>query len=163
MSISATDIPDPDADDAAMFDVTNRVFFRLYQASNLLHKTGSRYVAAFGATTQQWAVLGALARPRNLDSGMTVKELLAFLEVSRQNLTPLLDRLEARVWVERVRDPADGRNRRIRLTTIGRQIWIEMQVPIKEFYFASLADFSSEECLQLFRLLDRLKQGMDRL
>jgi hypothetical protein len=37
------------------------------QASNQLHKTGTRAVAAQGATTQQWAVLGALspaAQPR---------------------------------------------------------------------------------------------------
>ena len=45
------------------FDVANRVFFRLYQASNLMHKQGTRYVGKFRTTTQQWAVLGALARP----------------------------------------------------------------------------------------------------
>ena len=48
------------------FDVANRVFFRLYQASNLMHKQGTRYVGPFGATTQQWAVLGALARPSSV-------------------------------------------------------------------------------------------------
>jgi hypothetical protein len=28
--------------------VANRVFFRLYQASNLMHKQGTRYVSEFG-------------------------------------------------------------------------------------------------------------------
>ena len=64
-------------DDAARFDVANRLFLRLYQSSNLLHKTGTRAVSAFGATTQQWAVMGALARPGSRDSGLTVKELIA--------------------------------------------------------------------------------------
>ena len=45
-------------DDAARFDVANRLFLRLYQASNLLHKTGTRAVAGFGATTQQWRLWG---------------------------------------------------------------------------------------------------------
>ena len=57
------------------FDVANRVFFRLYQASNLMHKQGTRYVSRFAATTQQWAVLGALARPLVRDGGMAVKDL----------------------------------------------------------------------------------------
>ena len=75
------------------FDVANRVFFRLYQASNLMHKQGTRYVGKLGTTTQQWAVLGALARPLVRDSGMTVKELIEFLEVSRQNLTVCTENL----------------------------------------------------------------------
>ncbi|MBX6369339.1 MAG: hypothetical protein IRZ04_15235, partial [Rhodospirillales bacterium] len=42
-----------DAEDEARFEIANRLFFRLYQASNLMHKTGSRAVAAYGTTTQQ--------------------------------------------------------------------------------------------------------------
>ncbi len=103
------------------FDVANRVFFRLYQASNLMHKQGTRYVDRFGTTTQQWAVLGALARPLVRDSGMTVKQLIEFLELSRQNLTAVLDRLEGRRWIKRVKDKDDGRSRRIRLTAEGKR------------------------------------------
>ena len=44
-----------------------------------MHKTGSRSVAEFGSTTQQWAVLGALSRPAAREHGMTVKELIEFL------------------------------------------------------------------------------------
>ena len=43
-------------------EMANRLFFRLYQCSNMLHKTGTRAVEAEGLTTQQWAVLGALSR-----------------------------------------------------------------------------------------------------
>src|SRR3954451_19820848 len=102
-------------DAAARFDIANRLFLRLYQASNLMHKTGTRAVSRFGATTQQWAVLGALSRPAVRDQGMTVKELIAFLMVSRQNLTAVLDRLEGVGLVERVRAAGgDGRLRHVR-------------------------------------------------
>src|SRR5579863_9528559 len=104
------------ANNGVEFEVANRVFFRLYQASNLMHKQGTRYVGKFGTTTQQWAVLGALARPLVRDGGMTVKDLMEFLDVSRQNLTAVLDRLEGRRWIRRVKDKDDGRSRRIRLT-----------------------------------------------
>ena len=71
----------PGSDDAAArFDIANRLFLRLYQASNLMHKTGTRAVSGFGATTQQWAVMGALSRPRVREQGMTVKDLMAFLK-----------------------------------------------------------------------------------
>jgi hypothetical protein len=78
------------------FELANRLFFRLYQASNLMHKTGSRSVSEFGSTTQQWAVLGALSRPAVREHGMTVKELIEFLLTSR--------------LIERVRIATDRRN-----------------------------------------------------
>lgn len=43
----------------------NRLFFRLYQTANLLNKTCTRALEEHGVTTQQWAVLGALADPRS--------------------------------------------------------------------------------------------------
>jgi DNA-binding MarR family transcriptional regulator len=142
------------------FDVANRVFFRLYQASNLMHKQGARYVEGFGSTTQQWAVLGALARPLVREKGMTVKDLIEFLDVSRQNLTAVLDRLEAREWIARGKDKDDGRNRRIRLTRKGTSAWTGMLEPIKAFYTASLVGFSDDEQITLYRLLDRLKTSL---
>lgn len=145
------------------FDIANRVFFRLYQASNLLHKVGTRSVAEIGCTTQQWAVLGALARPSNLVGGMTVKDLLQFLMVSRQNLTPLIDRLVEREWVERVADTEDRRSRRVRLTDKGRQAWDQLLVPIDAFYCDALRGFSNEEKMQFYRLLDKLKVQMSAM
>lgn len=148
--------------DRERFDIANRLYFRLYQSSNLLHKVGTRFVSEFGATTQQWAVLGALSRP-TARNGMMIKDLLDFLLVSRQNLTPLLDRLEDRGWIARVKDPADGRNRRIELTPVGRNIWSKMLVVIGDFYSESTHDFTMDEQILLFRLLDRLKHNLNEM
>ena len=78
----------------ARIELSNRVFFRLYQCANMLHKTGSRAVEAEGLTTQQWAVLGALSRP-NVESGMSVGDLARYLMVSRQNLSGVISRMES--------------------------------------------------------------------
>jgi MarR family transcriptional regulator, organic hydroperoxide resistance regulator len=142
------------------FEVANRLFFRLYQASNLMHKTGSRSVAEFSSTTQQWAVLGALSRPAVRQHGMTVKELIEFLLTSRQNLTVVLNWLERMEFVERVRIADDGRIRRIRLTKDGAKIWNRMLINIRAYYKRALDGFSNEECLMLCRLLDRLKSRL---
>ncbi|MGL4286942.1 MAG: MarR family winged helix-turn-helix transcriptional regulator [Phreatobacter sp.] len=145
------------------FNVANRLFFRLYQSSNLMHKNGTRAVAEFGSTTQQWAVLGALARPQVAQAGMSVKDLIEFLLVSRQNLAAVLDRLEARGWIERVKDAVDGRSRRSRLTPQGTDVWDRMLDDIGAFYKASLTDFTTEELMLLSKLLDRLKDGIGAL
>ena len=142
------------------FELANRLFFRLYQCSNLMHKTGTRHMSDYGATTQQWAVLGALARPLVKDKGMSVKEMIEFLMLSRQNLTAVLDRLEARGWVERVKDPQDGRSRLIRLTTEGVATWQAMQAAIEVFYDRALTGLSPAEQVQLYQLLDRLRDGL---
>lgn len=146
----------------AELDIANRLFFRLYQASNLMHKVGTRYVSALDGTTQQWAVLGALAGPERAN-GLNVKELMERLLLSRQNLTAVLDRLEAKRWIERVRDEADGRSRRIRLTREGDALWERMLPSIASFYEAALVGFSLEDRVALYRLLDRLKEGLNVL
>ncbi|MDI4663578.1 MarR family transcriptional regulator [Xanthobacter autotrophicus] len=143
------------------FEIANRLFFRLYQCSNLLHKNGTRYMGDFGATTQQWAVLGALARPLVREKGMSVKDLIEFLMLSRQNLTAVLDRLEARDWVERVKDPEDGRSRLVRLTSEGNRTWDAMQGTIEAFYAQALTPLNDAEQVQLYQLLDRLRDGLN--
>lgn len=149
--------------DAVRLDIANRLFFRLYQASNLMHKTGSRSVAEFNATTQQWAVLGALSRPAVREQGMTVKALIAFLLLSRQNLTAVLNRLERSGLIERVRISDDGRIRCIRLTPKGTAVWRRMFVKIAAYYDSALEGFTIEEALMLYRLLDRLKSRLAQL
>ena len=147
----------------ARFDAANRMFFRLYQVSNLMHRTGTRAVSEHGATTQQWAVMGALARPAVTDAGMSVKELMGQLQVSRQSLTLVLARMERLGVVERVRLEADGRVRRIRLTPRGRTTWQKMLVNIRAYYEAAIEDFSTAEAQALFALLDRLTQKLSGL
>ena len=164
MAVSPNTASDSRASDHKLrFDIANRLFFRLYQASNLLHKTGSRSVAEFGTTTQQWAVLGALSRPATRGQGMTVKELIEFLLLSRQNLTAVLNRLQRSGLVERTRIAEDGRVRRIRLTARGVETWARMLVNIEKYYEDALEGLTTEESLMLYRLLERLKSRLAAL
>jgi MarR family transcriptional regulator, organic hydroperoxide resistance regulator len=144
-------------------DIANRLFFKLYQASNLMHKEGTKAVSSFGTTTQQWAVLGALSRTQAVSQGLSVKELMEYLMVSRQSLTAILDRLEAAGLVDRTRAVGDGRLRHVRLTDKGVTTWTDMRPSIRLFYEAALAEFSIEESYLLMRLLDRLSAGLAKL
>lgn len=136
--------------------LSNRLFFRLYQCANMLHKTGTRALDDHGITTQQWAVLGALTRPA-FEPGVPVGDLAAFLLVSRQNLAGVLSRLEALGYVERAVAAADNRSRLIRLTEKGRSLWDENMRPvIADYYDEALAGFSTEDKIHMIHYLDKM-------
>lgn len=149
------------ADDTTAYDafganLSNMLFFRLYQCTNMLHKTGTRALDQNKVTTQQWAVLGALSRP-SAKGGMAVGDLAAFLMVSRQNLTGLLSRMEAQGLIERVVCDNDSRSRLIGLSAAGRHKWAnEMQANIARFYGAALEGFSNTDKVHAIHYLDRL-------
>jgi DNA-binding MarR family transcriptional regulator len=118
----------------AKLEIANRLFFRLYQCANMLHKTGTRAVEKEGLTTQQWAVLGALSR-KGAEGGMTVGDMATYLKVSRQNLSGLIGRMERDKHIELVADTQDRRAKRVRMTANGRRVWEnEAQPKIRAYY-----------------------------
>lgn len=144
-------------------ELSNRLFFRLYQCANMLHKTGTRALDAHGITTQQWAVLGALTRPP-FAKGVPVGDLAAFLLVSRQNLAGLLSRLEAMSLIERTVAAHDNRSRLIRLTSTGRVLWEENMRPIiAEYYDEALLGFSTEDKIHMIHYLDKMLRNFKKI
>lgn len=144
-------------------ELANRLFFRLYQCANMLHKTGTRAVEAQGLTTQQWAVLGALSRPEAAD-GMSVGDLARYLMVSRQNLSGLISRMERDGHLGGAPDGRDRRSRRITMTESGREVWEnEAQPNIRRYYGRVLADFSVGDMAHTLHYLLKLLDNMQRL
>ena len=145
------------------FDMANRLFFRLYQCANMLHKTGSRAVEAEGLTTQQWAVLGALSRD-NAGPGMSIGELARYLMVSRQNLSGLIGRMERDGHVEIKPDGRDRRSRLVTMTTTGRHVWQELAQPkIRAYYDQALEGFSVNDMAHALHYLLKIVDNMKRL
>jgi DNA-binding MarR family transcriptional regulator len=144
-------------------EAANRLFFRLYQCANLLHKTGSRAVESEGLTTQQWAVLGALSHP-NRQGGISINELARYLKVSRQNLTGVLGRMERDGHIYAVADKNDRRSRLIQMTDSGRDVWTMQATPkIHAFYDQALSDFSMDDITHALHYLLKLLANMDQL
>jgi DNA-binding MarR family transcriptional regulator len=152
-------VHNPSEDIEAVFLLRNRLLFRLFKTTNLMHRVGTAWTADIDLTTQQWSVLGGLARSSSKD-GLTVKELIKFLEMTRQNANGVIERLEREGLVERVKDTRDGRARLVRLTDKGWTVWSDLKLRISEFYGAALAGFSEEETTQFQHLLDRLRKNL---
>lgn len=152
------------ATSAPRLALANKLFFRLYQCANLMHKTGSSALEPHGLTTQQWAVMGALSRPEAA-KGMSVGDLAQYLLVSRQNLAGVLGRMKRDGHLSDSRDAKDGRIRRVCLSAFGRRVWKTRALPeIHAYYQRALRGFSVDDitytlgCLQ--QLLDNMK-GLD--
>ena len=144
-------------------ELANRIFFRLYQCANMLHKTGTRALDDFGITTQQWAVLGALSRD-DMEDGMSVGDLARVLMVSRQNLGGVLTRLEKQGLVDRSVDEADGRSRRIKLSDSGRSLWHGELLPrIFGYYDEALDGFSINDRVSTLNDFNRLLENFRNL
>lgn len=144
-------------------ELANRLFFRLYQCANMLHKTGTRAVEAEGLTTQQWAVLGALSRPA-AQEGMSIGELARYLMVSRQNLSGLIGRMERAGHVALRRDERDQRSRLVSMTAAGRHVWqAQAQPKIRAYYAQALAGFSVNDMSHALHYLLAIIDNMRRL
>lgn len=149
----------------ARMELANRLFFRLYQCANLLHKTGSRAVESEGLTTQQWAVLGALSRTE-VQNGIGVNDLARYLMVSRQNLAGVIGRMERDGHICIAPDERDRRSRLIKMTESGRHVWlVQAQPKIHAYYEQALNEFSVGDITHtlhyLLKLLDNM-QSLDR-
>ena len=144
-------------------ELANRLFFRLYQCANMLHKTGSRAVEKEGLTAQQWAVLGALSRPK-AEGGMSVGDLARYLLVSRQNLSGLIGRMERDGHLAIKADGRDRRSRLVTMTDSGRQVWLEQALPkIHAYYEQVLQDFSINDVTHTLHYLLKMLENMQRL
>lgn len=143
--------------------MANRLFFRLYQCANMLHKTGSRAVEAEGLTTQQWAVLGALSRD-TAEAGMSIGELARYLMVSRQNLSGLIGRMERDGHVVVAPDGRDRRSRLVTMTPSGRHVWQDLAQPkIRAYYEQALDGFSVNDMAHALHYLLKMVENMQRL
>jgi DNA-binding MarR family transcriptional regulator len=153
----------PEKNSSARMELANRLFFKLYQCTNMLHKTGTRAVEDEGLTTQQWAVLGALSRPE-AQGGMSVGDLARYLMVSRQNLSGLLSRMERDGHLKLVADARDRRAKLVTMSAHGRKVWQhDAQPKIRAYYEAALADFSTGDLTHTLHYLLKLLGNMEKI
>ncbi len=142
-----------------MFGVTDpaveeavRAYVKLFRASRAVLARVEASLASASLTPTQLGVLEGL-----LHKGpMTQRELGRKVLTSAGNMTDVIDKLEARDLVRRVRDQADRRSVRLELTETGR-VLIEDLFPRHALDIAqAMGGLSPDELRQLGALLRRL-------
>src|SRR5947209_15667593 len=96
---------------------TERVGQLLFVAAQAAQTLAEERLEPLGLSARGWGVLSTL-----VESGpLTQIDLATALSIDRTAMVYLLDELEERGFVERVRNPADRRSFLIHLTAKGRQ------------------------------------------
>ncbi|MBL4867132.1 MAG: MarR family transcriptional regulator [Pseudomonadales bacterium] len=144
--------------------VSNRLFFRLFQSANLLHKKGTAALDDFGVTTQQWSVLGVFHRNQVIEEGgISVGELTEYLLVSRQSLTGTLDLMLRKKYIKKVANPKDKRSKLIQITPKGRTLWNNLQSPITDFYQGALEGVPLDDQTSFLHYLNKVIKNMEAM
>ena len=129
-----------------MFDALVRLFWASRKASASLQRE-------FGVTAPQLSALRILERRGDLSQS----ELSRLLLVSGSTLSGLLDRLQSRRLVKRVKSRKDRRQVRVHLTDAGRELLTT--IPRGRSKFGALRqlvrDLPEDEALKLLTTLDR--------
>ncbi len=107
-------------------------------------------LAPFDLTPQQAAVL-----LRSADQSTSPSQLLAQVGTDTAGMTRLLDRLEAKGLLRRVRHPVDRRSILIELTEDARALLPRVAPVFRRVNRQLLAGFSEQETQQLAALLGR--------
>lgn len=113
---------------------------------------------AHGLEMWDYVVLGGLAE----GPSQTQARLADTVGRDRTRLIPILDRLEARGLVHRTPDPADRRNKVVRLSATGRDVLDACRAGIREVEAEQLADLEPDEREAFRRTLDRLADRLAR-
>ena len=128
----------------------------LHDVARLLRTRFDQRARARGMTRAQWIILARLSR----QPGMSQNELAAICEVEPITVGRLVDRLEARGFVERRPDPADRRINRLHLLPPAQPI-LEEIASYKEILHEELLDGLGEKARAA--LLDSLLHIKNKL
>ena len=91
---------------------------------------------------------------------MTVNDMCRYLMVSRQNLSIMLNRLEAAGYVMRAQDKQDQRSKRIMLTVSGREALNEINRLMQVFFEKVMKGLSRDDQISCVHYLTRLRDNM---
>jgi DNA-binding MarR family transcriptional regulator len=136
--------------------LTRSLGFLLGDVSRLVRKRFDRRAAELGLTRAQWRVLGRLRRRE----GINQRELAEILEIETITLGRHIDRLEAKGWVERRRDPDDRRAWKLYLDPSVRPVLDRMRKLSELTREEALKGISAAERERLIDLLLAIKDNM---
>ncbi|MEY1661072.1 MarR family winged helix-turn-helix transcriptional regulator [Isoalcanivorax beigongshangi] len=130
---------------------------RIIRATDLYSRHLSKTA---GLTAPQLLVLQAIER----QGPLSMRDLAEAVSLSQATITTILDRLEARQLVRRVRDQTDRRRTHAHLTEAGLALLAAAPTPLQEEFlrrFAELADWEQSLILSSFQRVASMMNASD--
>lgn len=146
------------------------VIFHVIKFNETIRKNGDVLTKDFGITTQQWLIMLLLANDPNViylqekpqEKPLLAKELAEAMNVSRANITNLINVLLEKDMIKQSYDKQDRRRKRLILTPAGEAVIEKLEVTRHEGNEKLLAEFSKEEKLKFIEFISKCLNVMQR-
>lgn len=132
------------------------VGYLIGDVSRMIRTVYDRRVEPLGLTRAQWRVMTRLHR---LES-CTQTELAIELEIEKPTLGKLIERLEAKGWVEKQPDANDARSKQLFLTAASRPVVDEMYELAEDVIDGIFAGLSNADSTHLYETLSHIKGNL---
>lgn len=149
-------------------NINASVIFHSIKLSETWKKNGDLITQQFGITTQQWFILLLLAKDPNIlyfklhphNKPLMAKELAEAMNVSRANITNMLNVLIRKKLVVQISDKEDKRRKRLSLTPQGILLVEKLEKLRYTYNNKMLSQFTLEEKRHFIRFVDVCLQLM---
>lgn len=142
-------------------NINASVIFHAIKFSETWKKNGDKITRQFGITTQQWIILLLLANDPNFilhkdlqQKALVARELADALNVSRANITNLLNVLIEKKLITQEEDKDDKRRKILALTKAGEKLVEDLEKIRHQKNAAVLSKFSKEQKEQFIQFIE---------
>jgi len=133
----------------------------LLRTADVVRRGFAEVVEAHGITGQQYNVLRILRGAG--ETGLPTLEIAERMIEKAPGITRLLDRLEAKNLVGRIRCPRDRRRVLVHISRKGLALLARLDAPVAAADRDALGGLGRRHILELIRLLDAVRAGHARL
>ena len=140
-------------------DDEHYIGFAISDVGRLMRTVFERRVRAFGLTRAQWLVIARVHRR----PGLSHSAVADLLEIEKAPAGRLIERMEAKGWVERRDDASDRRINRLHLTSEGERLHAAIWPLAESTVDAALGELTAEERRRLTHLMSRVKATLQGL
>ena len=128
-------------------------------AERASHALSTLYADKFDMTIHEWRIVATLGSQKNL----TAKVIGQKTQMDKVAVSRAITRLSKKAFVDRQRDPQDGRALKLNLSKAGQKVYKSLIPAVLAWEQQFTAEFSPEEMELLHMLLSRLQSQLEKL
>jgi MarR family transcriptional regulator for hemolysin len=136
----------------------SELLYSMHELSRLISTHADKHMATVRVTHVQWWALMHIYE----QEGLTQTELAELMQMGRASLGKLVERLEAKRWIERRADERDSRVWRIYLRAEVIPVFVHMTEEGKTLFKAYLAGISAAEEQRLLAGIRKIRRNAER-
>jgi len=140
-------------------DDEHYIGYSISDVARLMRTVFERRVRAFGLTRSQWIVIARVHRR----PGLSQSEIADLLEIEKAPAGRLIERMEAKGWLERRDDANDRRANRLYLTPEAEHLHAAIWPIAETTVDAALGELSADERRRLTKIMTRVKATLQSM